>query len=67
MSARFEFMDDDQQHQEEELSASAQGILGCIEVGLAHLTPEQRRLWESDAQSNLLMSEEQNPGSNIGR
>ncbi len=65
MRTRLEAVDDEKAP--EELSASLQGIVGCLEVGLAHLTPDQRRLWESDVQPNLLMSEGQDPGPNIYR
>lgn len=55
MSTRFVSVDSDQHHQEQELSASVEGILGCIEVGLAHLSPEQRQLYDTDAEPNLLL------------
>lgn len=56
-------MNGEQEHPED-ISGSLQGILGCLEVGLAHLTPEQRRLYENDAQPNLLLAplEEDVPG-----
>ena len=36
-------------------SPTVDGLLACIEVGLAHLTPEQRRDWEPHAEPNLLL------------
>ena len=39
------------------ISPAVEGILACIETGLAHLTPEQRRAWETDADPNLLLAE----------
>ena len=58
------FVESDQGRPEKGLSGSVQGILACIEAGLAHLSPEQRQLWESDAQANLLMSDHVDPGAN---
>jgi hypothetical protein len=40
----------------EDLPAAVAGVLGCLEVGMGHLTPKQRRDWETDADPNLLLA-----------
>lgn len=34
------------------------GILGCIEVGTAHLSDEERKKWDNSAEPNLLLVDE---------
>lgn len=56
MTTRFGFMDLDQGDLEHDVSGALQGLLGCLTVGLAHLTPEQRRLYDDDAEPNMLLT-----------
>jgi hypothetical protein len=37
----------------EDLPAAVAGVPGCLQIGMAHLTPEQRQLFE--AEPNLLL------------
>ena len=45
------------------VSPAVEGILACIETGLAHLIPEQRRAWETNADPNLLLPPSTEAGS----
>jgi hypothetical protein len=39
----------------EEVAGAIEGLLACIDTGLAHLTPEERRDWDSAREANLLL------------
>lgn len=55
MSTRLGFVTSEPEHPED-ISGSLQGILGCLEVGLAHLSSEQRQLYDNDAEPDLLLA-----------
>jgi hypothetical protein len=56
LSTRLELVEENEDQPAEELSPAVEGLLACIETGLAHLSPEQQRLYDNDAEPNMLVT-----------